>query len=82
MAHISVNMTLLKFGVALSASTEIRNLKMDKLTRSAYDDCLELLDDSVDLLVRSLSSIAEMTLSVEEAGTSTGGNMFQVSLYA
>lgn len=32
---------------------------MDTLSRSAYDDCLELLDDSVDLLARSLLYVSQ-----------------------
>ncbi|CAO2838628.1 unnamed protein product [Amaranthus hypochondriacus] len=75
-AHISVNMTLIRFGAALSASTEIRNLNMDSMTRSAYDDCLELLDHSVDLLGRSLLSIAQ-TSSVEEESVTNDGNMYK-----
>lgn len=58
LVHISVNMTLQHFGRALFTSTEINNLQMDKLTRAAYDDCLELLEDSVDQLSRSLTSVA------------------------
>ena len=80
-AHISVNMTFRRFGAALSASTEIRNLNMDRMTRSAYDDCLELLDHSVDLLGRSLFSIAQ-TSSMEEESVTNDGNMYKVSLYS
>ncbi|KAL1553100.1 putative pectinesterase/pectinesterase inhibitor 34 [Salvia divinorum] len=58
LVHISVNMTLQKFGRALYSAAEISNLKMDPHVRSAYDDCLELLDDSVDLLARSLTTVA------------------------
>lgn len=87
LVHISVNMTLQKFGRALYVAAEIGNLNMDphvrfvatelhrfkyysfkcpsnflKLRlrhwlRSAYEDCLELLDDSVNLLSRSLTSV-------------------------
>ncbi|XP_042036915.1 probable pectinesterase/pectinesterase inhibitor 34 [Salvia splendens] len=58
LVHISVNMTLRKFGRALYSAAEISNLKMDPRVRSAYDDCLELLDDSVNLLSRSLTTVA------------------------
>lgn len=58
LVHISMNMTLQHFGRALYTSTEINNLQMDSLTRSAYQDCLELLEDSVDQLSRSLTSVA------------------------
>ncbi|KAK1361160.1 Pectinesterase [Heracleum sosnowskyi] len=60
LVHISVNMTLQHFGRALFTSTEINNLRMDSLTRAAYDDCLELLEDSVDQLSRSLTSVAPL----------------------
>ncbi|XP_057464131.1 probable pectinesterase/pectinesterase inhibitor 34 [Actinidia eriantha] len=55
---ISVNVTLRRFGHALSLSTEINNLDMDAHLRSAYEDCLELLEDAVDHLSRSLTSIS------------------------
>ncbi|KAK9071653.1 hypothetical protein SSX86_008082 [Deinandra increscens subsp. villosa] len=57
MIHISVNMTLQRVGRALYTSAEIGNLQMDTIVRSAYDDCLELLEDSVDQLSRSLFSV-------------------------
>ncbi|KAI3471216.1 hypothetical protein Pfo_027879 [Paulownia fortunei] len=57
LVHISVNMTLQKIGRALYFASEITNLDMDPHVRSAYEDCLELLDDSVDLLSRSLTSV-------------------------
>ncbi|KAK4436221.1 putative pectinesterase/pectinesterase inhibitor 34 [Sesamum alatum] len=57
LVHISVNMTLQKVGRALFSASEITNLDMDPHVRSAYMDCLELLDDSVDLLSRSLTSV-------------------------
>ncbi|KAA8533601.1 hypothetical protein F0562_030965 [Nyssa sinensis] len=58
LVHISVNMTLQRLGRALYVSSEINNLNMDTLGRSAYEDCLELLEDSVDQLQRSLNSVA------------------------
>ncbi|KVI10167.1 probable pectinesterase/pectinesterase inhibitor 34 [Cynara cardunculus var. scolymus] len=58
MIHISMNMTLQRVGKALYTSAEISNLKMDTRVRSAYEDCLELLEDSVDQLSRSLFSVA------------------------
>lgn len=58
LVHISMNLTLRRFGLALSAASEIVNLQMEPIVRSAFEDCLELLDDSVDLLARSLSSSA------------------------
>ncbi|GFP81107.1 probable pectinesterase/pectinesterase inhibitor 61 [Phtheirospermum japonicum] len=58
LVHISVNATLRRFGHALYSASEISNLNMDPRVRSAFEDCLELLDDSVDLLSRSLTSVA------------------------
>ncbi|KAL8240808.1 hypothetical protein R6Q59_014163 [Mikania micrantha] len=58
MVHISVNMTLQRVGIALLTSIDISNNQMDTHIRSAYVDCLELLEDSVDYLSRSLFSIA------------------------
>ncbi|KAF5800523.1 putative pectinesterase [Helianthus annuus] len=57
MVHISVNMTLQHVGRALYTSAEISNLEMDTHVRSAYEDCLELLEDSVDQLTQSLQSV-------------------------
>lgn len=57
LVHISFNMTLQRLNKALYASSGISNLATDPLSRSAYDDCLELLDDSIDALSRSLTSV-------------------------
>ncbi|KAF5180549.1 Pectinesterase [Thalictrum thalictroides] len=57
LVHISVNMTLQRVGKALYGASGINNLVMDTRVRSAYEDCLELLEDSVDQLSRSLSSV-------------------------
>ncbi|XP_043716661.1 probable pectinesterase/pectinesterase inhibitor 61 [Telopea speciosissima] len=58
LVHISVNMTLQRIGKALYDVSDIGNLQMDVLVRSAYQDCLELLEESVDQLSRSLMSVA------------------------
>lgn len=58
LVHISFNATLQRFGRALYSTSEISNVEMDTRVRSAYEDCLELLDDSVDALSRSLLSVA------------------------
>ncbi|KAK9292194.1 hypothetical protein L1049_020156 [Liquidambar formosana] len=58
LVHISFNMTLQHFGKALYTSSEISNLQMDTRVRSAYEDCLELLEESVDALSRSLISVS------------------------
>ncbi|OMO91266.1 Pectinesterase, catalytic [Corchorus capsularis] len=57
LVHISFNMTLQHFSKALYTSNSISYVQMDPRVRSAYDDCLELLEDSVDALTRSLFSV-------------------------
>ncbi|WVZ21031.1 hypothetical protein V8G54_008353 [Vigna mungo] len=56
--HISFNVTLQHFSKALYTSAAISYSTMDPRVRAAYDDCLELLDDSVDALSRSLSTVS------------------------
>ncbi|KAJ8771336.1 hypothetical protein K2173_026513 [Erythroxylum novogranatense] len=58
LVHISFNMTLQHFSKALYLSSEISYVDMSPLVRSTYEDCLELLEDSVDALSRSLSTVA------------------------
>ncbi|XVE58377.1 hypothetical protein DITRI_Ditri04bG0164900 [Diplodiscus trichospermus] len=57
LVHISFNVTLQHFSKALYMTTSISYLQMDPRVRSAYDDCLELLEDSIDALSRSLFSV-------------------------
>jgi pectin methylesterase-like acyl-CoA thioesterase len=54
---MSVNVTLQRFGRALYLTSAIRDLKMEKKVRSAYEDCIELLGDSVDHLSKSLARL-------------------------
>ncbi|XP_073315725.1 probable pectinesterase/pectinesterase inhibitor 61 [Primulina huaijiensis] len=56
LVHISLNVTLHRFDRAIYLASNITNLLMDSHVRSAYEDCLELLEDSVSHLSRSLSS--------------------------
>lgn len=56
LVHISVNLTLHRFSRALDFATEINNLPMDPKSRSAYEDCLELLEESIELLDDSLNA--------------------------
>ncbi|KAJ8534689.1 hypothetical protein K7X08_016417 [Anisodus acutangulus] len=58
LVHISVNVTLQRFDKAFYMASDINHLDMDKRTRSAYESCLELLEDSVYLLSRSLTSVS------------------------
>ncbi|GAA0165696.1 esterase [Lithospermum erythrorhizon] len=66
LVHIQVNLTLNRFSKALDFASEINNLPMDPRSRSAYEDCLELLQESVELLDRSLVSV-----NSNEKGTTT-----------
>ncbi|KAJ4875690.1 putative pectinesterase/pectinesterase inhibitor 61 [Raphanus sativus] len=63
--HISFNATLQSFSKALYSSSTISYAQMPPRVRSAYDSCLELLDDSVDALSRALSSIVAASSSDE-----------------
>ncbi|KAI3712517.1 hypothetical protein L1987_71075 [Smallanthus sonchifolius] len=58
LVHISVNMTLRHVGKALYTSTDFNNMEMSTRVRSAYNDCLELLEESVEQLQQSLISVA------------------------
>ncbi|KAL4384931.1 hypothetical protein GQ457_15G012230 [Hibiscus cannabinus] len=69
--HISFNMTLQHFSKALYTTTPISYLQMHPRVRSAYDDCLELLQDSVDALSRSLSSVV---IVPSQDGDNKGGS--------
>ncbi|XP_022968148.1 probable pectinesterase/pectinesterase inhibitor 34 [Cucurbita maxima] len=58
LVHISFNLTLHHLNQALYSSSHLSSLHMDLPLRSAYDACLELLDDSVHALTRSFHSLA------------------------
>ncbi|XP_044473291.1 probable pectinesterase/pectinesterase inhibitor 61 [Mangifera indica] len=60
LVHISFNMTLQHFSKALYSTSGISNLQMDTRVRSAFDACLELLDDSVDALTLSLGFVVHI----------------------
>ncbi|MCD9641344.1 putative pectinesterase/pectinesterase inhibitor 34 [Datura stramonium] len=75
LVHISVNVTLQRFGKAFYMASDINSLDMNKRTRSAYEDCLELLEDSVYLLSRSLTSVSP------GAGKSPPGNNHDVQTW-
>ncbi|KAJ6881443.1 hypothetical protein NC651_028123 [Populus alba x Populus x berolinensis] len=57
LVHISFNMTLMHLDKALYLSSGISYVNMETRERSAFDDCLELLEDSIDALTRSLSTV-------------------------
>ncbi|XP_021909271.1 probable pectinesterase/pectinesterase inhibitor 34 [Carica papaya] len=66
LVHISFNMTLQHFSKALYTTSAISYVQMEPRVRSAYEDCLELLEDSIDALLRSLSSV------IPSAGAGSG----------
>ncbi|KAK8486968.1 hypothetical protein V6N13_030868 [Hibiscus sabdariffa] len=69
LVHISFNVTLQRFNKALYTTTSISYIQMDPRVRSAYDGCLELLEDSVDALSRSLSSVVPSQSGNGKAGS-------------
>ncbi|KAE8694276.1 putative pectinesterase/pectinesterase inhibitor 61 [Hibiscus syriacus] len=71
LVHISFNMTLRHFSQALYTTSLISPVRMDPQVRSAYDDCLELLEDSVDALSRSLSSVVPSKDGNDSKGVSS-----------
>ncbi|XP_020234417.1 probable pectinesterase/pectinesterase inhibitor 34 [Cajanus cajan] len=58
LVHISFNVTLQHFSKALYSSAALSYAAMPPRVRAAYDDCLELLDDAVDALARSLDTVS------------------------
>lgn len=58
LVHISFNVTLRRLSGALNSAAEISGAAMDPLSRSAFDACLELMEDSVDALSRALDTVA------------------------
>jgi pectinesterase inhibitor-like protein len=69
LVHISLNMTLQHLSKAVYSSSGISYLQMEPRVRLAFDDCLELLEDSVDALSRALLSIGGEQLSGAAAST-------------
>ncbi|XP_068644286.1 probable pectinesterase/pectinesterase inhibitor 34 [Aristolochia californica] len=57
LVHISVNMTFQRVSHALYGASAIANLEMGTMARTAYNDCLELLEDSMDQLGQSLVTV-------------------------
>ncbi|KAK9144013.1 hypothetical protein Syun_013413 [Stephania yunnanensis] len=58
LVHVSFNVTLHRAGKAFMGASAIANTAMDSRVRSAYSACLELLEDSLDLLARSIASVS------------------------
>ncbi|KAK4784123.1 hypothetical protein SAY86_018491 [Trapa natans] len=73
LVHISFNMTHQRLSRAFYLSSSISYLEMDPLTKSAYDDCVELLEDSVHALSRALSSVSPLSEG-DSSGEGAGGS--------
>ncbi|KAG0484734.1 hypothetical protein HPP92_008627 [Vanilla planifolia] len=61
LVHISLNVTLHRVGAAFYGASAMASMPMDPRTRSAYEDCMELLDDSVDQLSQSLLTVSRVS---------------------
>ncbi|XP_078431328.1 putative pectinesterase/pectinesterase inhibitor 34 [Wolffia australiana] len=68
LVHVSVNVTLQRVSQTLYGVSAIVNSSMDVRLRAAYEDCVELLDDSVHHLSRSLAAV--------EPGGAPGGDSY------
>lgn len=66
LVHISVNVTLRRVGRAVYGASAIVGVSMDTHARAAYEDCMELLDSSMDQLSRSLSIIQPSLTSSQD----------------
>ncbi|KAL4204812.1 hypothetical protein AMTRI_Chr01g134000 [Amborella trichopoda] len=71
LVHISVNLTLHRVGKAFSAAALLNGLEMDTRVRGAYDDCIELLDDSMQELYDSLGVVSGSVKRASFADVST-----------
>ncbi|KAL8223996.1 hypothetical protein R6Q57_019471 [Mikania cordata] len=69
LVHISVNVTLRRVGTALYAATDINNLDMSTRVRSAYNDCLELLEESIEQLQQSLTTVGNGNVDYDDVMT-------------
>ncbi|KAK8963831.1 putative pectinesterase/pectinesterase inhibitor 34 [Platanthera guangdongensis] len=69
LVHISLNTTLHRVGAALYEASAMAGAAMDPRARAAYDDCMELLDISVDQLSRSVQAISGGGASREDVLT-------------
>ncbi|KAF3795063.1 putative pectinesterase/pectinesterase inhibitor 34 [Nymphaea thermarum] len=58
LVRISVNLTLRHVGQAVSGLTGLAGVSMTRIARRAVKDCLELLQDSMDQLSKSMAAAA------------------------
>ncbi|KAG6503041.1 probable pectinesterase/pectinesterase inhibitor 34 [Zingiber officinale] len=63
LVHVSLNMTLHRVSAAIYGASAIAGAAMDGLSRSAYEDCMELLDHSQEQLSNSLLAVAPVGVS-------------------
>ncbi|CAA6665736.1 unnamed protein product [Spirodela intermedia] len=71
LVHLSVSMTLQRVSRAFYGASAIANVHMDTRLRTAYEDCIELLDDSIDHLSRA--ALTNHDTCTEGLSGATGG---------
>ncbi|KAK7373197.1 hypothetical protein VNO80_06595 [Phaseolus coccineus] len=74
LVHISFNMTLRHVSRAFFASSGLSFAATEPKVRAAYEDCLELLEESMDALSRSLDSILSPSAISNSGGLRSGAD--------
>ncbi|GAU21111.1 hypothetical protein TSUD_10280 [Trifolium subterraneum] len=76
LVHISFNMTHRHISKALFASSGLSYAVANSKVRAAYEDCLELMDESMDSIRMSMDSLSTMssTLSRDDEPSSVAGS--------
>ncbi|ESW12995.1 hypothetical protein PHAVU_008G158900 [Phaseolus vulgaris] len=74
LVHISFNMTLRHVSRAFFASSGLSFAATEPKVRAAYEDCLELLEESMDSLSRSLDSILSPSAISNGGGLRSGSD--------
>jgi pectinesterase inhibitor-like protein len=67
LVHISFNMTHRHISKALFASSGLSYAVANSKVRAAYEDCLELMDESVDSIRMSMDSLTTMSSTLSRA---------------
>ncbi|BAT82019.1 Pectinesterase inhibitor [Vigna angularis] len=74
LVHISFNMTLRHVSRAFFASSGLSFAATEPKVRAAYEDCLELLEESMEALSRSLDSILSPSTISDSGGLRPGSD--------
>ncbi|KAL5071283.1 hypothetical protein RYX36_022170 [Vicia faba] len=72
LVHISFNMTHRHISKALFASSGLSYTVADTKVRAAYEDCLELMDSSMDAIKLSMDSLTTMSSTLSRNDQETG----------